>query len=69
MHGINININTDADDLCTFLMTATVITHFPQHNSMIGLHERDLYMCDVGVCDISSSYSDSVEDSSVLGTL
>ena len=30
---------------------------------MIGLHERDLYVCDVGVCDISGSYSGCVEDS------
>ena len=60
---MNIKINTDVDYLCTFLMIATVISYFPQHNSMIGLHERDLYVCDVGVGDISGSYSDCVEDS------
>ena len=45
MYGMNIKINTDIDYLCTSPMIATVISHFPQHNSMIGLHERDLCVC------------------------
>jgi hypothetical protein len=63
MHGTNININTNTDYLCTFPKIATVISCFPQHNSMIGLHARDLYVCDVGVWNISGSYSDCVENS------
>jgi len=63
MHGMNIKINADVDYLCTFPVTATVISCFRRHNSMIDLHERNLYVRDVGVCDISGSYSDCVEDS------
>jgi len=66
MHSMDIKINTDVDYLCTFLMIATVISFFPRHNPMIDLRERDLYVCDVGVCDISGSYSDYVEDSFFL---
>ena len=47
-------------------MIATVISYFPQRNSMIGLYERQLYVCNVGVCNISGSYSGGVEDLNLL---